>query len=420
MHRQTTHCHGNLLGGFTITRRSTNLVFSIGLGQRVSQSMVMLLIPLWILQEHGSSFAIGVDVAAVSVAPMVLGIPIGAAADRLGSRRIVLIGSISAAIATLLSISIVNVWLFGFWQMIAGLGRSAAWIGAQASITKEKEDGNKRASRIGWLSLSAQMGNLGGPFLAGLLLSRASANLAFMVAAAAIAAVSFSISPGHETGSRAKHSETSTSKAQSSRNNFSRALTLVKLPTFRLVVIGSIVRLALVTTRNSFYVVFLDHLGWNPLEIGIILSLGSAASAGSAGLNGSVYSRFNAQRLLCASLLTMAAVFSLVPFSTSFVIQLIYMIVFGVGNGISQTTLIGLLAKATPAQDQGLAVGLRTTVNRAVMMTTPFLFGVLVSIVVLPTLMFSLGAASFVAMVGTTLFMRKTPEANADSVTETS
>ena len=409
-----------LLGGFTTTRRSTNLVFSIGLGQRVSQSMVMLLIPLWILQEHGSSFAIGVDVAAVSVAPMVLGIPIGAAADRLGSRRIVLIGSISAAITTLLSISIVNVWLFGFWQMIAGLGRSAAWIGAQASITKEKDAGNKRASRIGWLSLSAQLGNLGGPFLAGLLLSRANTNTAFLVAAAAIAAVAFSISPAHVAGSPTNHSETSTKNTRSSGNNFSRALTLVRLPTFRLVVIGSIVRLALVTIRNSFYVVFLDHLGWNPLEIGIILSLGSAASAGSAGLNGSVYSKFSSQRLLCASLLTMAAVFSLVPFSTSFVIQLIYMIIFGVGNGISQTTLISLLARATPAQDQGLAVGLRTTVNRAVMMATPFLFGVLVSIVVLPTLMFSLGAVSFAAMVGTTLLFRETPDVSTDSATETS
>lgn len=378
--------------------------------------MVMLLIPLWILQVHGSAFAIGVDVAAVSVAPMVLAIPIGAAADRLGSRKIVLIGAISAAITTMLSISIANVWLFGFWQMFAGLGRSAAWIGAQASITKEREEGNKRATRIGWLSLSAQIGNLGGPFLAGLLISRASSTTAFIVAAAAIAAVSLSITSADEARARKAKPKAEVEQSGSGDRNFGRAFRLLRLPTFRLVMVGSVVRLALIAIKNSFYVVFLHHLGWNPLEIGIVLSLGSAAGAISAALNGAVYSKFNARTLLYASLLVMAVVFSLVSLSSSFLIQLVCMVIFGVGNGMSQTALIGLLAKATPVQDQGLAVGLRTTVNRAVQVAAPLLFGVLISVVVLPALLFSLGALCAATMVGTSWFLRGTSETSADSL----
>jgi len=334
--------------GLTIANRSANLVFSIAIGQRTSQSMVMLLIPLWVLQMHGSSFAIGVDVAAVSIASMIFAIPIGAAADRLGSRNIVLIGAVSAAVATMLSISVNNVWLFGFWQMIAGLGRSAAWIGAQTTITREQEEGNRRAHRIGWLSLSAQVGNFGGPFLAGLLISRANITTAFVVAAASIAAVAFSVTTREIRQTSAKNTPEPVTRNPSilESRHFGRAFKLLGLPTFRLIIVGSVVRLALIAIRNSFYVVFLHHAGWNPLEIGTVLSLGSAASAGSAAMTGFLQARFDTQRLLNLSLFGMALVFIAIPLSSLILYQALCMVVFGIGNGVSQTSLISLIAKA--------------------------------------------------------------------------
>lgn len=379
-------------------------MFGIGIGQRISQSMVMLLIPLWVIQIHGSSFALGVDVAAVSVAPMFLAIPIGAAADRLGSRSIVLTGAISAAVATMLSISFHNVWVFGFWQMVAGLGRSAAWIGAQTTVTRENDESNRKAHRIGWLSLSAQIGNFGGPFLAGLLISRTNPSLAFMVAAIAIASVTLSVAvPKRDDNLRLSQSE----KLENGENrHFGRAYKLLGLPTFRLIIVGSIVRLGLIAIRNSFYIVFLHRLGWSPLRIGIILSVGSAASAGAAAMTGVLHHKYDPSKLLYLSLFSMALVFLSVPIFPSYVIQTIFMVIFGIGNGLSQTSLISLLAQATPPGDQGLAVGLRTSVNRAVQVSVPLLFGTLVTFFALPTLLISLGIASLACMVGASWFLR--------------
>lgn len=388
-----------------IVRRSANLVFLIGIGQRVSQSMVMLLIPLWVLDNHGSPFALGVDVAAVSVAPMILAIPIGAAADRLGSRRIVLVGALAAGLATILSISIGNVWLFGFWQMIAGLGRSATWIGAQASVTKENDEGNRKARRIGWLSLSAQLGNFAGPFLAGLLIAQINIIAAFVVAAGAIGAISV-YALAEESESQVSKHDLSPGSSASVGKHFGRAFGLLKVPAFRLVIIGSMVRLVLIAVRNSFYVVFLHNLGWNPLEIGTVLSLGSAASAGAAGMTGALHSRFDSPRMFYISMFAMALSFSLVPFFSSFLLQAICMVLFGIGNGLAQTSLISLLAKATPRQDQGLAVGLRTSVNRAVQVSTPLIVGTLVTFVVLPTLLFSLGALCVLSLIGSAWFFK--------------
>ncbi len=399
-----------------IGRRSANLVFSIGIGQRASQSMVMLLIPLWVLRMHGSAFAIGADVAAVSVAPMFFAIPIGAAADRLGSRQVVLIGAISATVATILSISIGNVWLFGFWQMVAGLGRSAAWIGAQTSVTREGEQGSRRAHRIGWLSLSAQVGNFGGPFLAGVLVSRANMTLAFLVAAGAIAAVAFSVTVRDASvGSEIPPATSSPQEApiEASRH-FGRAFRLLGLPEFRLIIVGSVVRLGLIAIRNSFYVVYLHHLGWSPLNIGIVLSLGSAASAGAAAMTGTLHRRFEAEKLLYVSLFGMALAFTAVPFFGSFISQVTCQVVFGVGNGLSQTSLISLLSTATPRQDQGLAVGLRTSVNRAVQVSAPLLFGSLVTFVVLPTLLLGLGVVSLASLMGALWFLRGSTQTQPD------
>ncbi len=378
--------------------------------------MVMLLIPLWVLQLHGSSFELGADVAIVSIAPMIFAIPIGAAADRLGSNRIVLIGSISAAVATMLSISVPNVWFFGLWQMLAGLGRSAAWIGAQTSVTRERNDVSRRAHRIGWLSVSAQVGNFGGPFLAGLLISRTSMTTTFLVSAAAIAAVAFSVTARDATVAAAKSkSSSSPAAAESEGRHFGRAYQLLILPSIRLSILGSIIRIALIAIRNSFYVVFLHHLGWSPLSIGIVLSLGSAASAGAAAMTGKLHRRFDDSRLLYVSLFSMAFVFILVPISPLFLLQAFCMIVFGIGNGVSQAALISLLSKGTPARDQGLAVGLRTTVNRAVQVTAPLLFGTLVTFVVLPTLIAGLGVVCLASLGGAAWFLRQSPESGPDN-----
>jgi sugar phosphate permease len=237
----------------------------------------------------------------------------------------------------------------------------------------------------------------------------------FVVAAVAIAAVAFSVSTRDVVGRPAKREAAQDAQVQGAAHsqNFGRAFRLLVLPSIRLMLIGSIVRIALIAIRNSFYVVFLHHLGWNPLDIGIVLSLGSAASAGSAALTGKLHSRFDTDGLLYASLFGMALVFAVVPLSSSILVQAACMVVFGVGNGISQTALISLLAKATPVRDQGLAVGLRTTVNRAVQVAAPLLFGTLVTFVVLPTLILGLGVASLASVLGAAWFLKGTGQASS-------
>lgn len=285
------------------------------------------------------------------------------------------------------------------------------WIGAQTSVTRELEEGTRRAHRIGWLSLSAQVGNFGGPFLAGLLITRANITAAFIVAAAAIAAVMLSITvkdvlPDSTVSTVQPESSAHQEPSVAEGRNFVRAFRLLGLPSFRLIIVGSVIRLGLIAIRNSFYVVYLHHAGWSPLEIGTVLSLGSAASAGAAALTGLLHRRFEAQQLLYASLFGMALAFSAVPLSSAVLIQVVCMVVFGIGNGLSQTAIISLLAKAAPAQDQGLAVGLRTSMNRAVQVSAPLLIGTLVSFVALPTLLLALGVASLASLFGAAWFLR--------------
>lgn len=347
------------------------LAYGITVGERFSESMSSLLVPLWALALHAPAPVIGLDVAAQAIAPMALSIPIGAAADRLGSRRIIALGSLIAFIATALCALIPNYWLLGLWQTFAGLGRSAAWIGAQALITNSAT-GSQRYARVGWLSLSAQIGNFLGPALAGLLLARLGAPVAFLTAAAVIGAVAVLVVAWPGSDPPAKEAKP---RQNSVGGDFARAFGLMASRDIQVMSAATVVRLAIIALRVSFYVVFLHQWHFGSVTIGILISLCSFASAVAAGLAG-VANRFLSYRaMLYSGLLVMMAAIALAPVWPIFPYQAGAMVFFGLGNGVSQPALITLLAEASSESQRGLALGLRSTLNRIAWVGSPMLLG---------------------------------------------
>jgi MFS family permease len=64
----------------------------------------------------------------------------------------------------------------------------------------------------------------------------------------------------------------------------------------------------------------------------------------------------------------------------------------GLGIGMAFPLLISLLAQSIDAKEQGLSVGLRSTVNRMASSTVPLIFGVLAEIVGLHLSFYIIGA----------------------------
>lgn len=359
------------------------MAYGIAVGERFSQSMSALLVPLWALALHAPASIIGLDVAAASLAPMAFSIPIGAAADRLGSRRIVVIGSLLAFLATALCAAVPNYWLLGLWQTLAGLGRSAAWIGAQTLITKSAK-GSTRTGRVGWLSLSAQIGNFLGPVLAGLLVAHLGILIAFLTSSVAIGAVAVLVAvwPGRDPAPTLAREANRAPGA-----DFVRAFKLIRSRPMQVMSVATVVRLSMVALRVSFYVVFLHQWGFNPVTIGLIFSLCSMASAVAAALAGVAARHVGQFTLLWLGLLGMMAGMALAPLNPIFGYQTGCMILFGLGNGTSQPALISLLAEATSSGERGLALGLRTTLNRVAQVGCPLLLGILATWMAIPTLL---------------------------------
>jgi len=73
---------------------------------------------------------------------------------------------------------------------------------------------------------------------------------------------------------------------------------------------------------------------------------------------------------------------------------------FGIGVGVTLPIMLSLLSEATPPQHQGIAAGLRATVNRLGNLVVPVMMGALVQIFgldlsfVLTGIILSIGAAA--------------------------
>lgn len=377
--------------------RSLQLAYAVGVSERISQSMAMLLIPLWAINLHSPPIVLGIDVAAPSLAPMVLAIPIGALADRLGAGRIVLWGSLVAAVATLFTAWVASPWTLALWQVFAGLGRSAAWIGAQALVTRPGQP----KGGAGWLSLSAQIGNLSGPVAAGALLTPFGIPLAFLCSSAGLWLVA-----GASLLIRLPEARLSHREKGSPLGDFRAAAHLMRHSGMRLVTVTTVVRLALIALRASFYIVFLHHHRFAPLSIGILLGLAAGMSALFAVGAERLAQRLSYRTLLLLGLSLMGASIALTPADPHLAWQLAMMTLFGAGTGVSQPALIVLLAESVPSQARGLAFGWRTAVNRLAQVASPMVLGALAGFFALPVLLTGFGLLSVLTLLGVGLMVR--------------
>jgi MFS family permease len=127
------------------------------------------LIPLRASELGASRFQIGIFFTIVTFSAAVLSVPAGMVADRLGRRLMLVISVLTGAVSQVGIALSGSVELYYFWQAVAGISSA----GAQAALwtaVADLESGPRLGRAMGWLTLSFQMGLLGGPAIAGLAL----------------------------------------------------------------------------------------------------------------------------------------------------------------------------------------------------------------------------------------------------------
>ncbi len=378
-------------------------VYATGAFASSTDHMINIILPLWAVAIGASPFMIGIIIGARHFLTAFLSIHGGAMMDRIGTRRVLIVLGVIATVAPLLFPVLPFIWAAIVLQMIIGLATNYGWMGAQAQIGNIMKGNPFYAGR---LTFSLRLGQLVAPPLAGFAWDTGGAWAAFAVLSAwgaGLLTSSYLLPRGEfdpEPGA-VKFSD-----VMPRLSDYVDAFRLLVIPTVVLVVLVSVLRMAGIGMQASFYVIYLQQLGYAGTVIGLLISAGSILGFAGALSVSPLTRLFSRNSLLLASIGASVLFVAITPLIASiFAFLLIASALRGGAMGLSQPLMISILGNAAGPGNQGKAVGLRTTANRVTSMIIPVIMGTIVEFAGIETSFLVVGPVLIVLVIALAMIM---------------
>ena len=158
--------------------------------------------------------------------------------------------------------------------------------------------------------------------------------------------------------------------------------------------------------QNSFYAVYLDGIGLSGTLIGFLVA--ATGLTGVAALaTGWLVARLKEFNLLIWSTIVSIAAIAVAPFFTGFVPLFIASSLRGATLAIAVVIIVSLIARSVGPQEQGRAMGLRTTCNQSANVVIPVLMGGLAQLIGLEAAFYAFGAAGIALLLLLSFWARK-------------
>jgi MFS family permease len=355
-----------------------------------------VVVPLWVITLEPSAFAFGIVIGARALLPFLFSIHGGVLMDRLGARQVTLFFASVGLILPILFPLMPWVWAAGFLQLITGLTTTMSWVGAQTLVGQMMKGNSGFASR---LSFSNRLGGFVCPLMAGACWDAFGylGGFGIMLCWSVLLLIAALMMPRRDVNDTKEEKRSFVPSDVVPRvEDYARALAMLSIPAVAVVSIGSVLNIATGAIQNSFYIAYLEKIGLSGTLIGILISASNVAGlAGTMGVT-RIMRRIGDVRLLNASVVAAIVAVTVTPFFASFAPLMATSAFRGWSQGIGQPLMISIPSRAVPPGSQGLAVGLRMSLNRMVQTLLPPLMGVVVGLIGLE--------ASFLA-VGCTLLV---------------
>lgn len=145
------------------------------------------------------------------------------------------------------------------------------------------------------------------------------------------------------------------------------------------ILIATFLRLGTIAVAQSFYPVYLHGLGYSPTQIGWMFTLMFLASTVVAPSYGLLARRVPEGSLLWVSAGLSVIGICMTPLVDSAAALILLALLHGAGIGLSLPVLLSEMATRTVAEERGLAVAVRSVVNRFGYLTVPTVLGLAVA-----------------------------------------
>lgn len=245
-------------------RRPVLTVYALVFVTELTQSAIFPLLPTFGRELGLSGVETGAVLAATTFATVLVGVPIGLAADRLGAKRL------TAAAAFLVAASaLIQAYATGFWMLLGGralfgLAFATVWTAGLSLIATSTS--SRRAGALGGTIAVGGAAHLAGPLGAGFLADQVSLALPFVViaAAGAVTGLALAATPASDVARPRRDSLRAAIHAARRHHELRTAIVVMAL----LGVVAGLVPLLVP--------ILLDENGLAASEIGIVFSAGAA------------------------------------------------------------------------------------------------------------------------------------------------
>lgn len=381
-------------------------VYGTALFSNSIPDLVLVVMQLWLISLDTSLFVIGLVFGARNVGPMLFAIHGGSMMDRLGTGRVMIFSA--ATMMVIPFIYPIAPWVSAiiFLQLISGMADSLGWVGTQ-TLTGQVLRGNP--TYTGRLIFVTRVGTFIGPPIAGAcwdlfgpwggFFSLSLWGVGLMVSVLALPTKALTPpTDAHQPWRRA---------IKPRLGDYIAAARLFAIPLMAIVLCISILRQFGSGMQSSFYAVYLDGIGLSGTLIGLLVA--ATGLTGVAALASSwLVQRIKEFNLLIWSTIISIATIAIVPFFTDFLPLFIVSCLRGATLAVSVVIIVSLIARTAGPQEQGRAMGLRTTCNQSGNVVIPVLMGGLAHFIGLEAAFYSVGTLGMVLLLISALWARKT------------
>lgn len=329
-------------------------------------AVTAFLVPLRADELGAGLGLIGVLVSAKAIVEAAGSVPVGTFMDRIGPRRSIMLGSAGTALVGIGFLLTGSLVALAIAQLLLGAFRPLAWVGGQ-SYTASIRDGEDRKTDTGRFSFAANLGQIAGPLLGGIVVGVFGTQAAFsvIVGYGIVFLLLAAVLPELDRPN----------VGVAAGAGFGAAGRLMALPKVQTVMLLTFCRLWIPAVWSSFYPLLLVNEGVAPAVAGVVVSGMAVAATVTSLLTGRIAQLGSAVAVTGVALAVSLLGVAISPLVTAGAWPLLAASLVGFGQGISLPMLITLMSDAAPAGQRSLALSLRAGVNQASATVAPVAIG---------------------------------------------
>jgi len=349
-------------------KSSLSLIFLVVFVDLLGFGILIPILPTFAVKAlHIPESAIGIVLAVYSLVQFIFNPIFGSLSDKYGRRKIILITLLLNATGYVIFAFTHSFLMLLLSRVVAGVGGSSIGV-AQAYIADvtTKED---RSKGMGLIGVAFGLGFVFGPIMGGLLSSFGYMVTGFAAASFSFLAFSFSFFLLPESLTEEKKKLVVKRKIFDT-NAFKKVLSNPLITV--VILLFFVVTFSVANIYGTFALLGHSVYGFSDMQNGMIFGIvGIVGAIVQGGLIGRLAKKYSDQKLITFGTFFLMIGLAAIPYGINLTGVLIITTVMSVGTGILQPTLLSLVSKVAPENEQGIVLGVNQSFSSFARMLGP-------------------------------------------------